>query len=93
MQGTELCTQHTMAGPTLAEQFWLISHVLCLPAVVSAEFMVSCEKKRLGSSADFRWRCLWTLVKFQGSHIWKRLLAEKPHVPPTSLSIWMLPPV
>lgn len=61
--------------------------------VVSAEFMVSCEKKRLGSSADFRWKCLWTLVKFQGSYVCKRLLAEKPQVPPTSLSIWTLPPM
>lgn len=61
--------------------------------VVSAEFRISCEEKRLGSSADFRWRCLWTLLKFQGSYVWKRLLAEKPHCPPTSLSIWMLPPV
>lgn len=46
--------------------------------VVSAEFMVSCEKKRLGNSADFRWRCLWTLVKFQGSYIWKRLRLKSP---------------
>lgn len=49
--------------------------------------------KMLGSSAGFRWRCLWTQVKFQGSYVWKRLLAEKHPFPATSLSIWMLPPV
>lgn len=49
--------------------------------------------KMLGSSAGFRWRCLWTQVKFQGSYVWKRLLAEKHPFPATSLSIWMLTPV
>ena len=31
MQGTELCSQHTMAGHILVEQLWLTSHLLCLP--------------------------------------------------------------
>ena len=31
MQQTKLCSQHTMAGHILVEQFWLTSYLLCLP--------------------------------------------------------------
>lgn len=81
MQGTELCTSVHHGGSHLGRAVLAHQPPFLFTPVVSAEFMVSVEKTT-GESHDFRWRCLDTSKISRLFGIWKRLLAEKPYIPP-----------